>query len=396
MNLLEKYLNDTTRGLWGKRKKAVSLELRGAIEDKQHRYRVAGLGEREALERAIADLGNARAMRSSFFRLHSAPLLGQLGTLVLASSAAVLVLWPSSSAQVAATQAKPYQVDCVALTKQSAYEQRTPAERRLIESLALKQNANLDARAAAELCDASLKTYDYLKLSDLESEWRKMGASLRTLPKGPGVQFDGTSIEVPVASEMVVKGEPYIGLYQLGLLLNRSYLPLKLEGWVNPRIYVGGRSFQLGTPETPVSAVSVYTALFNGAQMNGPVFQELKTSLFLYDQAVAPGNVPQELFDKGTPLARLKVNAKNDALVVFVYVGDEKFRFFNLLRTQNGHVNAFISAQDARAFPPAATWDQLKTGKLERPQWLLLDLSKTTDWRKPKYEIIPPSSIKVE
>ena len=53
--------------------------------------------------------------------------------------------------------------------------------------------------------------------------------------------------------------------YQLGLFLNRSYLPLKLEGWVNPRIYVGARSFQLGTPQTPISAEWVYTALLNAA-----------------------------------------------------------------------------------------------------------------------------------
>ncbi len=210
MNSLENYLNEATRGLWSKRRKAVQIELRGALEDKVHRYQIAGLSEEQALERAIADLGNARVVRGGFFRLHSAPLLGQLGALVLASSAAVLALWPSSSAQVAATQAKPYQVDCVALTKQSAYEQRTPAERRLIESLAPKQDVNLGARAAVELCDATLKTYSYLKLSDLEREWRKMGASLRPLAKGPDVQFEGTSIEVPVTSEMVVKGELYI------------------------------------------------------------------------------------------------------------------------------------------------------------------------------------------
>ena len=130
--------------------------------------------------------------------------------------------------------------------------------------------------------------------------------------------------------------------------------------------------------------------------MNGRVFQELKTKTSPYEQVVAPVNIPQELSSRGIPLASLKVNVKNDALVAFVYVGDEKLKFFNLLRTQNGHVNVSISAQDARAFSPAATWDQLKTGKLERPQWLLLDLSKTTDWRKSKYEIIPPSSIKVE
>jgi hypothetical protein len=48
-----------------------------------------------------------------------------------------------------------------------------------------------------------------------------------------------------------------------------------------------------------------------------------------------------------------------------------------------------INPKDARAFPPASSWKQVKTGKLEHPQWLLLDVSKTMDWSKPKYEIIP-------
>ena len=396
MNPLEKYLTEATRGLFGKRKKAVQLELRGAIEDKLHRYQVAGMSAEGALERAIADMGNARAVRGGFFRLHSAPLLGQLGALVLASSAAVLALWPSSSAQVAATQAKPYQIDCVAQTKPSAYEQRTPAERRLIESLSPKQSGILDARAAVELCNATLKTYEYLKLSDLEREWRKMGASLRSLTKGPGVQFEGTSIEVPVTSEMVVKGEQYIGFYQLGSFLNRSYLPLKLEGWVNPKIYVGARSFQLGTTQTPISAESVFTALLDAAQIYGGAFQELEMTHLSSGQMVVPGDSLNKDSGAALDFASLNLKTGSQKLVAFVYVGDAQLRFFNVLRVQNGQLKIPFGIKDARAFPPAATWEQLKTGKLERPQWLLLDLSKTTDWRKPQYEIIPPSSIQVQ
>ena len=394
MKRLEDYLSDATRGLFGRRKKAVQLELRGAIEDKLHRYQIAGMSEEQALERTLQDLGSARALRGGFFRLHSAPLLGQLGALVLASSAAVLALWPSSVAQVAATQAKPYKIDCVALTKPSAFDKLTPAQRRLIESLVPKSGQNFDTRRVLELCDARLKTYEYLKLSDLEREWRKMGALLRPLAKGPGVQFEGTSIEVPVTSEMVVKGEQYIGFYQLGLFLNRSYLPLKLEGWTNPKIYVGARSFQLGTPTTPISAESVYTALLNAAQMNGGAFQELEMIRLSSGQMVVPGDSLNGDSDISLDLASLTLKMKDQELVAFVYVGDAQLRFFNVLRMQDGQLEIPIGIKDARAFPPAATWEQLRTGKLERPQWLLLDLSKTTDWRKPQYSIIPPSSIK--
>ena len=396
MKRLERYLNEATRGLFGRRKKAVQLELRGDIEDKLHRYQIVGLSEEQALERTLQDLGSARALRGGFFRLHSAPLLGQLGALVLASSAAVLALWPSNSAQVVATQAQIRGYSCEKVANIETVNKSNPAMRRLWEMWLQRKDGTLDIAKGLRACKDEQQTYQYLNLNMLEQVWKTLGANLRKGENdGKYVRFPGASEDTFIAPSVNRNGQAYAALRNLGFTLTLGDLPVQVSGEVNPVIFVGNNRFQIGTSATPILSSHIYSAILDAAQWNRKVFAEMYVS----DKPEDSINLITGVTDKSARdlnFAAFRVPVREGAVVVLMYQGDAKTRFFQATQVRGGVARLFITPPYARAFPAAATWDQLKKATLERPQWLLLDLSKTTDWRKPQYSIIAPSSIKLE
>jgi hypothetical protein len=80
---LETYLKKATRGLWGQRKHDAMLELRGNIEARIWTLEHHGKTQAEALEMALQELGDPRAVRAGFVQVQSLPSI--LRAVVLAA-----------------------------------------------------------------------------------------------------------------------------------------------------------------------------------------------------------------------------------------------------------------------------------------------------------------------
>ena len=80
---LETYLKQATRGIWGKRRTDAILELRGNIEARIWALEHQGKTPTEALEIALQELGDARAVCAGFVQVQSLPSI--LRAVVLAA-----------------------------------------------------------------------------------------------------------------------------------------------------------------------------------------------------------------------------------------------------------------------------------------------------------------------
>lgn len=96
MKNVEHFLRQATRGLWGQHKRDALTELRGAVEDKVYRHRLAGLNETDATLAALQDLGSSHAIARDLNRVHTAPsvlraalLLGVAGVVGMQAAAQI-------------------------------------------------------------------------------------------------------------------------------------------------------------------------------------------------------------------------------------------------------------------------------------------------------------------
>lgn len=62
MNLLEQYLHQATKGIWGRKKLEVREELTAHILERNKKHQLAGLSEQAALEQTLLELGQPQAI----------------------------------------------------------------------------------------------------------------------------------------------------------------------------------------------------------------------------------------------------------------------------------------------------------------------------------------------
>jgi hypothetical protein len=85
MTPLEQYLNNATRGIWGKRKLEIREELHNDILDRSKKFELGGFSQDQAIEKAILELGDARALNSGMKGIYIMP------TMLKTSIAAIMV-----------------------------------------------------------------------------------------------------------------------------------------------------------------------------------------------------------------------------------------------------------------------------------------------------------------
>lgn len=90
MNDTERYLRRATRGTWGRKRAEIREELAAHIDERVAVHRIGGLGENEAVEKALSELGAAGEVSAGMMRLHSMPTL--LGSSLLCIFAIALFL----------------------------------------------------------------------------------------------------------------------------------------------------------------------------------------------------------------------------------------------------------------------------------------------------------------
>jgi hypothetical protein len=86
MNNLERYLNNATRGIWGKRKLEIREELESDILERAKKFELNGCSSDQAIRKAILELGDARVVNNGMKGIYIMP------TMLKTSIAAVMVM----------------------------------------------------------------------------------------------------------------------------------------------------------------------------------------------------------------------------------------------------------------------------------------------------------------
>jgi hypothetical protein len=73
MNILEKYLQQATKGLWGVKKLEIREELTAHILERAYKHEIAGIAHEIAISRAIEELGDAKTIRTGMIGVHTMP-----------------------------------------------------------------------------------------------------------------------------------------------------------------------------------------------------------------------------------------------------------------------------------------------------------------------------------
>lgn len=97
--VMERYLRQATRGLWGRKRREVREELEAHLHDRVMAYRIGGLGEAEAVERALAELGSPQEVSVGMTRIYTLPTVMGSGAAMAVACVLVVAVLPKGVAQ---------------------------------------------------------------------------------------------------------------------------------------------------------------------------------------------------------------------------------------------------------------------------------------------------------
>lgn len=100
MNQTEKYVQQATRGLWGKARRELKMELEGHIAERCQEFRLAGLSAAEAQRQTLRELGAPVQVSGGMLDVYTAPALGKAGVLSALLATTVFSALPQGLAQV--------------------------------------------------------------------------------------------------------------------------------------------------------------------------------------------------------------------------------------------------------------------------------------------------------
>jgi hypothetical protein len=97
---IETYLQKATRGLWGSKRREVKEELSTHIEGRINAHLIAGLGEDEAVEKSLTELGQPKVVSTGMTKLYTLPVVAG-SSLVLAGICALsITMLSKTTAQI--------------------------------------------------------------------------------------------------------------------------------------------------------------------------------------------------------------------------------------------------------------------------------------------------------
>lgn len=247
----ERYLERATRGLWGRKRKEIREELEAHLHERMLAHRIGGLGEADAEERALAELGDPRAVSAGMMRLYTLPTLVGSGLLTTAAaSLSVVLLTASAEPALPGTFYWPSEACVQAL----AVGPEDPLGRACIQadnSLWLEQEA---LQAALE------------PQGVIFSEASVPGSSEGLL----GITFPGsTSVYSSLGRSNVLVSGPsgedipvspgYLSFWDLVKAVSyQQDLRIAVEGWDNPKVHFNTATLQIGTETHPMNGIEFY------------------------------------------------------------------------------------------------------------------------------------------
>jgi hypothetical protein len=251
MTDLEKFLRTSTRGLWGNERQTVRRELESHVRHRASRYEVSGSSEDDAIKLAIADLGAPREISTGLKGVYTMANTIRAGVLTAALVTFVFMGPQLGTAQVTGTTTFPI-----------------PA--------CLEQNkTTYTGDQGGEELPCNGQEF-WIKLTSLKSVLEPQGVIVDTtsvlqgevilrFPEGKTatvkdyMQQTWTDSSGKPNQLRTIRGFIHIGVFLEEL--NRTGLPMRIEGWNNPTISIGKTSFTLGSSAQPVQGSAVYTGM---------------------------------------------------------------------------------------------------------------------------------------
>ena len=283
---LETYLKQATRGIWGKRRTDAILELRGNIESRIWTLEHQGKTRAEALEIALNELGDARAVNVGMTQVHTMPNVTRNLLLAGLISSVAAVGWTSSTAQIQTVVPSIPGVCC-----------------QLFPTIQQPQFVSLnDLKSELEqvnvAVDESMQTPAQINLtafgawpSTIATQTRTLNLHFPEMPDGQTVRIQalpGFSVTADGQNPQFVEGEDvFISPESLIQQLRKTNLPLSLEGWHNPTLRIGQTAVRIGTREVPATAASWYSNILTNGVMKDIPTNDSSNLIFTWNQQLA-------------------------------------------------------------------------------------------------------------
>ena len=235
MNSLERYLQQATRGLWGRKRLEVREELEAHILERARAFEVGGLTRLEAVEKVLAELGKPQAVSAGMVRLHTWPKVGFLASAMGLMAASLLIV-----------QAQNYEV--------------VPSQRLPTPSCIGVPESPFGCRTFNM---AWIRFEDVQKALEPQGVKFDLEAGLYTLT------FPERDQKITWTSgyQGTINGEQplpnFLSAHELIIrVASRTNLSVRLEGWERPRIWFGEKiRFDLSVPGRLDLAHGLYSYL---------------------------------------------------------------------------------------------------------------------------------------
>ncbi len=260
MNDVEQYLKRATRGLWGRRRREVREELEAHISERITVHRIAGLSEKNAVERTLSEIGKPEEVNVGMAKIYTVPWVAGSGVfLATICTVAVIALSDSLAQSLPMDYRWPAEI-CLEASERTLPE-KCKTDEPWLSTAEIRESLEPLGVAVAEQEDALVLTFP--------------GAQpVRLTP--PDIDPANYGLSEETLSTLVERERLREDYYPLFTLINeiasQAEVPVKLEGWNNPVLQVGNTTFQLGTPEQPLQTNVFHAGILTAFILNQPTF----------------------------------------------------------------------------------------------------------------------------
>ena len=283
MNALETYLRRSTRGVWGTKRTELIAELRGSIEARIWMLECQGYAPERALEAALTELGEPRAIAAGLIGVHTMPRILR-STLAFGLFAALSVtLINSSRAQIEVavmgtritlTSSSDVSGTLTDSSGNSIVLNETPQMAGYLLNFESIQR-NLEAAGISVTVAQSKPLVAFDRVSLVPTMTFNFSGSARktVLQANPlvwknadGNLIWGNAVQPPAK---IAASDYYVPIWSfLTQLRKQTDLPIELTGWRNPKLKIGSTVLQIGSDRMAAVPWEIYASIAGRAALN--------------------------------------------------------------------------------------------------------------------------------
>ena len=362
MTNLEKYLRNATRGTYGKTRALIRNELEANIKMRGKELEHHGLDEIEAITKALEELGTPNLVSRGMMGVYTMPKMTRAALPIAFILTATVIVLSISRAQVETTS---------------------------VGTIPECNFAKINTSTFPCIFEGN-----WFKFSSFKTELEQKGGTVEEVDKNLILNFPKDhKIEIPFATEgssvdksMRFEREGakfYFTTQIMNIISQKSNLPVKLEGYINPRLIVGETSIQFGTSDTPLK-----TSWFRFMNLQTQLREDFQKSGFRLEKIDSP-NFNLEFLRVASccnPLPEIYAKVNEPAGTIYAAIQqnyDSKF-LIDIAEVNRDGILKFMLGGQTMYF--VNDFKKLKAGQGET---VLLRLTNRIDPRAKQYEIAP-------